>query len=119
MEPEILITIVAAFVGGGALGSAGTLLAQWILRGAPTAADRGLSQGEGERLRRDVVELHRHLHNLDARLEFTERLLDGGLPTAPPPARMPAPELPDEGEGERVHEEEDQDGLETAGPDTA
>ncbi len=28
-----------------------------------------------------------HVHNLDARLDFTERLLDGALPLSPPPGR--------------------------------
>jgi len=44
---------------------------------------------------------------MDARLDFTERLLDGALPLAPPPTRLPALELrpptddeqPSDGEG--------------------
>jgi hypothetical protein len=33
---------------------------------------------------------------MDARLDFTERLLDGALPLTPPPVRLPPPELPGE-----------------------
>lgn len=102
MDPEVWITIAAVFVSGGAIGSAGTLLAGWILRRVdPTPAPRrGIDAAERDVLRREVAELHRHLRNLDARLDFTERLLDGAIPLAPPPTRMPAPELPEESEPE-------------------
>lgn len=98
MDPEVWITIAAVFVSGGAIGSVGTLLAQWILRGVdPSPTPRhGIDAAERDVLRREVAELHRHLRNLDARLDFTERLLDGALPLAPPPTRMPAPELPED-----------------------
>jgi len=36
-----------------------------------------------------VAELHRHLRNMDARLDFTERLLDGAIPLSRPPERLP------------------------------
>ncbi|HUF74630.1 MAG TPA: hypothetical protein VMM35_00055 [Longimicrobiales bacterium] len=89
MTPELVIGLVAVFVSGGAVGAAGTLLAQWILKkvdGAP-APRRALDDPETAELRSEVAELGRHLRNLDARLDFTERLLDGALPLAPPPAR--------------------------------
>ena len=101
MTPELAIGLVAVFVSGGAVGSAGTLLAQWILRkvdGAPTQR-RPLDDPEMDVLRSEVAELGRHLQNLDARLDFTERLLDGALPLAPPPARTheaPPPRSPDD-----------------------
>ena len=91
MGPEVWVAIVAVFISGGAIGAVGTLLAQWIIRGA-SPPPAGLSRGERDLLREEVAELHKHLRNMDARLDFTERLLDGALPTAPPPARMPAPE---------------------------
>lgn len=95
MGPEIWVTIAAVFVCGGAIGSAGTLLAQWILTrvDAGPPPTRELDRAERDVLRSEVAELHRHLRNMDARLDFTERLLDGALPLAPPPTRLPAPEL--------------------------
>ena len=90
MSPELVIGLVAVFLSGGAVGSAGTLLAQWILKkvdGAP-APGRVLDDPEVAVLRTEVADLGRHLRNLDARLDFTERLLDGALPLAPPPGRM-------------------------------
>lgn len=101
MGPEVWVAVVAVFVSGGAIGSAGTLLAQWILKGMgpESHAPRGVDPVERDVLRQEVAELHRHLRNMDARLDFTERLLDGALPLAPPPTRMPAPELRDEPEG--------------------
>ncbi len=91
MGPEVFVAIVAVFVSGGAIGSAGTLLAQWILKKVDTAPAprRSLDAAERDALRSEVAELHRHLRNMDARLDFTERLLDGALPLAPPPARLP------------------------------
>jgi hypothetical protein len=89
MTPELVIGLVAVFVSGGAVGSAGTLLAQWIFKkvdGTPTQG-RALDDPEMDVLRSEVAELGRHLRNLDARLDFTERLLDGALPLAPPPGR--------------------------------
>jgi hypothetical protein len=94
MGPEIWIGIAAVFVSGGAIGSAGTLLAQWILRkvDAGPVPQRNLDAVEREALRLEVAELHKHLRNMDARLDFTERLLDGALPLSPPPSRLPAPD---------------------------
>lgn len=93
MGPEVWVALVAVFVSGGAIGAVGTLLAQWIIRGASPPPRPGLNRAERNLLREEVAELHRHLRNMDARLDFTERLLDGALPVAPPPVRMPAPEL--------------------------
>ena len=92
MGPEVWVAIVAVFISGGAIGAVGTLLAQWIIRGASPPPPGTLNRGERDLLREEVAQLHRHLRNMDARLDFTERLLDGALPTAPPPERMPAPE---------------------------
>jgi len=103
MGPEIWIAIAAVFVSGGAIGSAGTLLAQWILRKVDVGPSPPQSFDAVERsaLQAEVAELHRHIRNMDARLDFTERLLDGALPLAPPPARLPAPELRDDTGTER------------------
>ena len=95
MGPEVWVTIGAVFVAGGAIGSAGTLLAQFLLKridlGPPTRSQ--VDAEERRALAREVGELHKHLRNMDARLDFTEQLLDGGLPLASPPTRLPAPEL--------------------------
>ncbi|MDX1646002.1 MAG: hypothetical protein R3304_02565 [Longimicrobiales bacterium] len=91
MGPEVWIAIVAIFISGGAIGALGTLMAQWILRGAAPPPP-GLTRNERDLLRDEVADLHKHIRNMDARLDFTERLLDGGLPLSPPPERMPAPE---------------------------
>jgi hypothetical protein len=98
MGPEVWVGIAAVFISGGAIGSAGTLLAQWLLRKVEDgpAPPRSLDATERQALRNEVAELHRHLRNMDARLDFTERLLDGALPLSPPPARLPAPELPED-----------------------
>jgi hypothetical protein len=90
MDPEIWVGIAAVFVSGGAIGSVGTLFAQWLLRkvdSAPEPANR-LDAAERDALRAEVADLHRHLRNMDARLDFTERLLDGAIPLAPPPSRL-------------------------------
>jgi hypothetical protein len=97
MGPEVWIAAAAVFVSGGAIGSAGTLLAQWLLKKIDTAPapQRRLDAVERNALRTEVAELHKHLRNMDARLDFTERLLDGALPLGSPPARLPAPEAPE------------------------
>ena len=90
MSPELWVTVAAVFVSGGAIGSTGMLLAQWILKkvDAPPASLRSIDAAERDALRSEVAELHRHLRNMDARLDFTERLLDGALPIAPAPERF-------------------------------
>jgi len=90
MGPELWVGLAAAFVSGGAIGSAGTLLAQWILRrvdGPPSPRHRLLDSAALDALRAEVADMSHHVHNLDARLDFTERLLDGALPLSPPPGR--------------------------------
>jgi hypothetical protein len=84
------VALLAVFVSGGAVGTAGTLLAQWLLRrfDAPSSAEPGRGATEVDLLRSEVAELGRQLRNLDARLDFTERLLDGALPSAPAPPRL-------------------------------
>jgi hypothetical protein len=85
MGPEIWVALVAVFVSGGAVGSAGTLLTQWLVRrfdGVSPARD-GPAGPQVEALRADLTEMGRYLRDLDARLDFTERLLDGVLSPAP------------------------------------
>jgi hypothetical protein len=90
MSPELWVGLVAVLVSGGAIGSAGTLLAQWLVKkvdGSP-APRPVLEAAEVDVLRAEVEEIGRQMRNLDARLDFTERLLDGALPLAPPPGRL-------------------------------
>jgi hypothetical protein len=96
MSPELVVGLVAVFVSGGAVGTAGTLLAQWIFRKMddPPSPRSALDAAEVDVLRSEVADLGRHMRNLDARLDFTERLLDGALPLSPPPARLPDEGLP-------------------------
>ena len=84
---ELVIGFLAAFVAGGAIGSVGTLLAQWILRRVDDAGPRleAPAHAETAALRAEVAEMARYVRNLDARLDFTERLLDGALSLTPPP----------------------------------
>ncbi len=92
MAPEVWVFIAAAFVSGGAVGSMGTLLARWILSNVEARPARpAIDTAEREVLRSEVAELHKHLRNMDARLDFTERLLDGALPLAPPRWRQRLP----------------------------
>lgn len=90
MSPELWVGLVAVFVSGGAIGSAGTLLAQWLVKKVeePPSPRQALEAAEMQVLRSEVAELGRHMRNLDARLDFTERLLDGALPLQPPPSRL-------------------------------
>ncbi len=90
MSPEVWVVVGAVFVCGGAIGTAGTLLAQWVMRkvSRPVATPRVADPGELEMLKADVAELGRHLRNLDDRLDFTEQLLGGAVPTTRPPARL-------------------------------
>lgn len=85
MQPEILVALAAVFVSGGAVGTAGTLLTQWLLRrfDGVSTRDREVGGSEAEALRAELTEMARYLRNLDARLDFTERLLDGALAPAP------------------------------------
>jgi hypothetical protein len=96
VSPEIIVTIVAVFVSGGALGAAGTLLGQWILRKMQgPEADRRLSPGDIDLLRRDVHELANKVHSIDVRLDFTEQLIGGALPTSRPASALESGETDD------------------------
>jgi hypothetical protein len=101
MGPEFWVTLGAVFIAGGAIGSTGTLLAQWLLRkvdGGP-GPRRGLEAPDLHLLRGEVADMGRHIRNFDARLDFTEQLLGGALPLAPPPDRLPPTEpVPEEDE---------------------
>jgi hypothetical protein len=90
MGPEFWVGLVAVFVSGGAVGAAGTLLAQWAVRKLSEGPRPPRSAGDRElsALRAEVSDLGRQVENLDARLEFQEQLLGGGTPTTRPPARL-------------------------------
>lgn len=99
MSPEVWVGLVAVFFCGGAVGAVGTLLSQWMLRkltlsGPRQPATPALGQRELSMLRSEVADLGRVVHNLDARLDFQEQLLGGGLPTTQPPPRLPEPGPP-------------------------
>ncbi len=90
MEVEVWIAVAAVFVSGGAIGTAGTLLAQWVLRGfaiQPQDSDP-LAAAEVTRLRNELRFLMRQVRNMDERLDFQEQLLGGGSPTHTPPPRL-------------------------------
>ncbi len=89
MGPELWVGVAAVLVAGGAIGSAGTLLTQWILRKVDLAPGPGqLGTPEYRAMRKQVTELGRQMRNVDARLDFTEQLLGGALKLAPPPDRL-------------------------------
>ena len=98
MGPEFWVTLAAVFIGGGAIGSTGTLFAQWLLKKVDghDAPRRTLESAEMDLLRADIHDISRHVHNMDARLDFTEHLLGGSLtPPAPPERLQPPVDLPD------------------------
>ena len=76
MTPEIIV-IIAVFISGGALGAAGALLGQWVLKKVQdeTPQQRRLESGDFDLLRNDLAELSRKVHQVDVRLDFTEQLL--------------------------------------------
>jgi len=92
MGPEVWVIAAAVFFSGGAVGAAGTLLAQWIVRkvGGPEAPTGNMGNRESTLLRAEVAELALKLANLDARVDFQEQLLGGALQTTPPPPRLPS-----------------------------
>ena len=103
MDPQVWVMLAAVFVAGGAIGSAGTLLTQWILRKVDLAPPQGaLGPPEYRTVRKELAELGRHMRNVDARLDFAEQLLGGALTVAPPPSRLaplePAPEEEEDAE---------------------
>jgi hypothetical protein len=95
MGPEIWVVAVAVFVTGGAVGTVGTLLAQWLVQrvdiGLPKAQNTALV--EHAAMRTELTRLRHHVRNMEARLDFTEQLLDGALPLAPAPERFPSEDL--------------------------
>ncbi|MGD8319522.1 MAG: hypothetical protein PVJ02_03690 [Gemmatimonadota bacterium] len=90
MGPEFWVGLAAVFVSGGAVGAAGTLLAQWIVRKmhTPGIPRPSPDERELELLRADVADMARQIQNLDARLDFQEQLLGGASPTSGPPPRL-------------------------------
>jgi hypothetical protein len=95
MGPEIWVGLAAVFVAGGAVGAAGTLLSQWLVRklgGEHTPPRDTLRDREVSALRADVAEMSLQLHNLDARLDFQEQLLGGATPLVQAPPRRVAPD---------------------------
>jgi hypothetical protein len=98
MGPELLIAAAALFVSGGAIGTAGTLLTQWVFKrlGEGDAAERSLDERDLAGLRAEVADVTRRLYNIDARLDFQEQLLAGSTPAVAPPPRLAVPEEGDE-----------------------
>ena len=82
MGPEFWVTVASAFVAGGAIGSSGMLLAQWILKKADGDAPNPLQGPEYRMLRTEVAHLGKQMRNVDSRLDFAEQLLGGALPLA-------------------------------------
>ncbi|MBT3959016.1 MAG: hypothetical protein GWP44_11250 [Proteobacteria bacterium] len=88
MGPEFWVTVASAFVAGGAIGSSGMLLAQWILKKVDGDAPNPLQGPEYRMLRTEVAHLGKQMRNVDSRLDFAEQLLGGALPLAPAPSRL-------------------------------
>ena len=102
MGPEFWVVVGAAFIGGGALGSAGTLFARWLFKQLEVREEprRALAPDDMALLRADLHDMARHVHNLDARLDFQERLIGGSLAPAPAPGRLqPADTGPEPSQG--------------------
>ena len=103
MTPEVVVGIIAVFVSGGALGAAGTLLGQWVLRKIQVEEPkRSLSEADLDLLRGDFDELTKKVHMIDVRLDFSEQLLGGSSPLAPPPDEslmLPPESIPEDGAG--------------------
>ncbi len=97
MEPEIILVVLATFVGGGAMGATGMLLCQWVVRkmSPPPQHPSGLMDPRDvEAMKADVADLAVRLHSVDARLDFTEQLLGGALSHARPPESLPPAKAP-------------------------
>jgi len=95
MGPEFWVGLAAVFVAGGAVGAAGTLLSQWLVRklgGEASPPQDALRDREVAALRAEVAEMALQLHNLDARLDFQEQLLGGATPLEQPPPRLVPPD---------------------------
>jgi hypothetical protein len=94
MEPEIIIGVLAIFVSGGAMGAAGALLGQWVLRRVSPSPTRQMGSSnprEMELLKAEVADMATRLHSVDTRLDFTEQLLGGALLGSPAPEPLPPP----------------------------
>ena len=123
MEPEIIIGVLAIFVSGGALGAAGTLLGQWVLKrisGPPPRHVSSVDRRELELLKGEVADMAVRLHSVDTRLDFTEQLLGGALlgssapEPLPPPETTADPSASSETEGESHEPSEPTDSPESA-----
>ncbi len=97
MEAEIIIVALSSFVGGGAMGAAGMLLCQWVVRKMSPPPQQRLDLMDPrdlEVMKADVADLAVRLHSVDARLDFTEQLLGGAPSGARPPEALPQPQAP-------------------------
>jgi len=96
MEPELWVAVAVVFVSGGAIGTAGTLLAQWLVRGlrpGPGEATEELHATRNTaRIQGDLRALAKKVRNLDERLDFQEQLLGGATPIRPAPPPLPPEE---------------------------
>ena len=108
MGPEVWVAVASAFVAGGAIGSSGIMLAQWVLKKVDVDAPNPLQGPEYRVLRNEVAHLGKQVRNVDARLDFAEQLLGGALPLAPAPSRLESAEF----EANENFEEEDGDEVE-------
>jgi hypothetical protein len=80
MGPEIWVALAAVFVSGGAVGTAGTLLTQWLVRrfdGASPAHGDGNDATQAGELRAELTDMARQLRNLDARPESPDPWCSG------------------------------------------
>ena len=109
MEPEIIVGILAVFVSGGALGTAGALLGQWVLKRLTGPASRQLgssSQSEVEQLKLEFADMATRLHSVDTRLDFTEQFLGGALLGSAAPEPLPTPVESDDPAAEPSEDEQ-------------
>jgi hypothetical protein len=124
MEPEIIMVVLATFVGGGAMGATGMVLCQWVVRKMtppPQHPSSFMDPRDVDALKADVADLAVRLHSVDARLDFTEQLLGGALSGARPPESLPpalAPPAQAEPHAVASSTEEEATGEEEASPET-
>ncbi len=117
MEPEIIFVVLATFVGGGAMGATGMLLSQWVVRKmSPPPQHRMdlMDPRDVEAMKADVADLAVRLHSVDARLDFTEKLLGGALSGAHPPEPLLPPQAPPAQGGVGLDPEASSDGEDTS-----
>ena len=96
MEIHEWMVIVLAFLAGGGMGVSGILVSQWLVGKFDVSKERANAQAM-RRIRGDMMELDNQVTNIDARLDFTEKLLGGALTVSPAPARQ-RPERSDDPE---------------------